>query len=399
MQANMMHIIYAEAECNISATASNQDIDRLFFQRDTGSFHIELDLCLDQADEGGRYARYNLVSGSHLHNELADGALSKRGWVLQERLLSPRVLHFGQKQLIWECNELAACEAWPDGMPLDITMPIKTLEVAAYTKTGNVSIDDLKPWLWQQLLLTYSRTHLTKPGDKLIAFSGIAKRIALQFHDEYICGLWRSELPKYLAWYVIHNDTIYKVEATRPAGYRAPSFSWASIDGCVWFPYSAESQIVITMDEITIDYFTNDKMGRVRAGYIVITGHLSTMTWAGLRWDKTNFSWMIDFIGGQYVGDESSPTVYFDIQEPLADRIHRLPNLFCLPILRGVEHDDKPQEYKCLILQSHGHGVYSRVGLILGLRMDLVPLSREDGTRHPCLKYDQLSNQHTIKII
>ena len=32
-----------------------------------------------------------------------DSTLSKRAWVLQERLLSPRVLYFGTKRMYWEC--------------------------------------------------------------------------------------------------------------------------------------------------------------------------------------------------------------------------------------------------------------------------------------------------------
>lgn len=40
-----------------------------------------------------------------------------RAWVVQERLLAPRVLHFGQTQVIWECRELSACELYPHGLP------------------------------------------------------------------------------------------------------------------------------------------------------------------------------------------------------------------------------------------------------------------------------------------
>jgi hypothetical protein len=34
---------------------------------------------------------------------LLDSPLSKRGWTLQERLLSPRVLHYSSTRLAWEC--------------------------------------------------------------------------------------------------------------------------------------------------------------------------------------------------------------------------------------------------------------------------------------------------------
>lgn len=35
--------------------------------------------------------------------------LSRRAWVLQERLLSPRTLHYTNTQLFWECRESKAC--------------------------------------------------------------------------------------------------------------------------------------------------------------------------------------------------------------------------------------------------------------------------------------------------
>jgi len=42
--------------------------------------------------------------------------LLDRGWVYQERLLSPRVLYFGPKELLWECREFRTCQcqqSWP----------------------------------------------------------------------------------------------------------------------------------------------------------------------------------------------------------------------------------------------------------------------------------------------
>jgi hypothetical protein len=36
--------------------------------------------------------------------------LLSRGWVFQERLLSPRMLHFGPTELFWECYESNMCE-------------------------------------------------------------------------------------------------------------------------------------------------------------------------------------------------------------------------------------------------------------------------------------------------
>jgi hypothetical protein len=43
--------------------------------------------------------------------------LSRRDWILQERLLSPRVLHRGAQEVSWECNQLKAWERKPTGKP------------------------------------------------------------------------------------------------------------------------------------------------------------------------------------------------------------------------------------------------------------------------------------------
>ncbi|KAB8224216.1 ankyrin repeat-containing domain protein [Aspergillus novoparasiticus] len=44
---------------------------------------------------------------------LAQGPLQSRGWCLQERELSPRVLHYTPSQVLWECRAFKASEGWP----------------------------------------------------------------------------------------------------------------------------------------------------------------------------------------------------------------------------------------------------------------------------------------------
>lgn len=42
---------------------------------------------------------------------------SSRGWVTQERLLSPRTIYFAEEQIFWECSEtLKACETYSTGI-------------------------------------------------------------------------------------------------------------------------------------------------------------------------------------------------------------------------------------------------------------------------------------------
>ena len=41
---------------------------------------------------------------------MEDRSLNKRGWVLQERVLSRRIIHFTKKHTYWECGEGVRCE-------------------------------------------------------------------------------------------------------------------------------------------------------------------------------------------------------------------------------------------------------------------------------------------------
>ena len=47
---------------------------------------------------------YGIWNFGAKYDPLAREPLSRRGWVLQERLLSPRTLHYSEGQMYWECQ-------------------------------------------------------------------------------------------------------------------------------------------------------------------------------------------------------------------------------------------------------------------------------------------------------
>jgi hypothetical protein len=56
-----------------------------------------------------RQLRYNV---GHLRRDEEHGILN-RLWILQERLLSPRIAYFGFNEAAWECMAGSACECEP----------------------------------------------------------------------------------------------------------------------------------------------------------------------------------------------------------------------------------------------------------------------------------------------
>jgi hypothetical protein len=141
-----------------------------------------------------------------------DAHINTRGWVMQERLLSPRALHFGEHQLYWECREKRASETNPDGLEIyGDGVPFKGLAKGPH---GVLS--------WTQLVMAYSKCALSYPSDKLVAFSAIARSYATHLSDEYVAGMWRSRLHNDLLWLV---SRITKSDHTRYGTYTAPTWS------------------------------------------------------------------------------------------------------------------------------------------------------------------------------
>ncbi|KAJ4114317.1 hypothetical protein NW769_005103 [Fusarium oxysporum] len=108
-----MHQVYANSACTISATASEGPDEGLFRSRivqETLIGHIKVQF----AD--GKPRRFDVWDQHHMQR-LTQGPLTDRGWVFQERILSPRVLHFTKTQAVWECFEMHKSEMFPRWSP------------------------------------------------------------------------------------------------------------------------------------------------------------------------------------------------------------------------------------------------------------------------------------------
>jgi hypothetical protein len=158
------------------------------------------------------------------------GTLHHRGWVFQERFLAPRQLHFSKQQILWECLDEHKCEGFPYGIPLHDSFKsiVPLMELSRHKKRpedGQMSY--LAIDLWIDLVAKYSSCEFTRPSDKLLAFAGVAKLFQEVTNDTYVAGMWKSRILDLLDWYV------YEPTAKLSPDYRAPSWSWASIDGPV----------------------------------------------------------------------------------------------------------------------------------------------------------------------
>ena len=164
---------------------------------------------------------------------LLDSPWSNRGWTLQERILSPRVLYYSSTRMAWECRG--------NRTTLDIVSRIresfKTLSVnqtliASRKRCWEMPLTKLSQEcndLWRIVVKEYTKRHLTFSDDKLPALAGVAAEIASLSGQKYLAGLWNDDLIHSLLWCLDFATT----PLPRPSRYRAPSWSWAAIDSPV----------------------------------------------------------------------------------------------------------------------------------------------------------------------
>ncbi|KAF9479160.1 HET-domain-containing protein [Pholiota conissans] len=163
--------------------------------------------------------------------------LDRRAWCLQESALSHRKIIFQPPSVAYHCS--GSCSINIDNCPsLQFEFAARVPRVVAkdirlpYSMENNHS--DLIQ-LWAGIVQDYSDRKVGVPSDKLVALAMIAEMLQslLKDSDEYVAGLWKQNLIEHILWETVPPLGIDGIHLPRPFGYRAPTWSWASIDGSV----------------------------------------------------------------------------------------------------------------------------------------------------------------------
>lgn len=227
-QSAQMWQVYRNSYLNLSATASKSPAEGLFRERPEKGLLpcvIHVGKQHPQFPEG----KYRLYSESQWTRNIDDAAINSWAWVLQERLLAPRILHFAAREVYWECHCLRASEAFPLGMFPRVEFKSRVSVDGSVSEDAPSNVPHyalLKTW--NSIVERYSPLNLTFPSDKLVALSALAQQVSLAFPaaGKYLAGLWEAPLIAQLLWVTGTPKT-----ASRPREHRAPSWSWACIDG------------------------------------------------------------------------------------------------------------------------------------------------------------------------
>jgi hypothetical protein len=368
-----MGAYYGGAVMTIAACWAESQADGFSIKRIPLERTIKVPLWSTSLTETGSF--YIRTKPKGLHYDMTKSSLSCRGWTLQERMLSRRVICFGQDQLSWECSESVRHEENDDVPIVGLGRRFGKLELENALKSSHsdtrIRVQAIMSE-WIRVVDKYSKRILTVPTDILPALSGIAHCIADKTGFLYKAGIWLEEVWNGLLWETrLEQGYVDSGQIqSRPKEYLAPSWSWASLGPRRFFYSEVESfslkRLHSTPELVScnIDLATTDVFGAVTSGSIVIKGLVLDFHHSGIEYDRYGLAFHCQDIN--ILWDEPSLV---------------LENVFLLQIgqerLRVERHE--PFMGDCcrfLALQQLGHAdedTYKRIGIgvfITGTEID-----------------------------
>lgn len=227
-QAVLMHLVYSCALITIVATSATSCHDG-FLERNVDSMHmIKVAYSLPVAGErSASDDRYMIIYDYENPNDIwrlfaINGSRwNTRAWTMQERSLSTRMVHFCRNKIFFECR---GCLKSEENEPVQESDTISS--ILWPRSPSNTSYEELLQH-WKLFLGEYTSRNLTVSTDRLPAIQSVAEEMAAVTGQAYIrfAGMWQSNLRHDLLWYVSLG------EAKRPDVWRAPSWSWAAVEG------------------------------------------------------------------------------------------------------------------------------------------------------------------------
>jgi len=401
-ESGKMYEVYRNSYCNLSATKAKDSTEGLHFRRDPHLlWEDEINLNtegiyrpLAEREHKSRLGleplirRCTIRNASFWNRQVDDAVVNRRAWVLQERLLAPRVLHFCKDQVAWECRHVDAAESLPHGIS---TMELKAGTVGQRTRLKTlvpeehgrrvlapIPADDsyVAHENWKHIVERYSRTALTKDQDKLIALAGIAELMSSRIGKNmfYVAGMWERFLASQLLWRVPprYEDGRLKYPQRRvsdPGG--PPTFSWAAVvapQGISCGKTLREDKLKISVENIHVEPTISSRpFGLIKKGcYIDITCCLREIQIEeapGLRGDvdsedaekSVRYIWRL--VGGnEATRDMRLSNLYMD--SPRED-IRKGHKTYCIPAYVNPEGGSI-----CLLVQRLPESKsYKRIGL------------------------------------
>jgi hypothetical protein len=179
-----------------------------------------------------------------------------------------------------------------------------------------------------------------------------------------------------------------KIGSRKPLSYRAPSWSWAAVDGDGYPNTLAKDGILITILDVQVNTVTDDTTGQISSGFIRLQGQLVP---ASLYLDNVSKNPGME-VNGERLEILVHPDV-FDVQEPQIDE-----PVYCLPVLNTTV--DYNQVWGLILRKTHRvEGEYKRHGVFIAFKETRHHFDPPAITKYPSARLYENESERTIVLI
>ncbi|KIM97205.1 hypothetical protein OIDMADRAFT_57839 [Oidiodendron maius Zn] len=374
-ESTTMNRVYRDCVLNISATGFKDGQEGLFVSTQPREV-IPPNIDFTRLARQGCPTDYTIVYTNEWADDVSRGPLGQRGWVYQEQVLAPRVIHFGRRQVFWECQVAAASQAFPHGwIPTHAIQNLKRKISIPTTLQANSAPEKLY-LQWQTAVRDYTHRNLTYDTDKLPALSGLAEVFKHHLNDEYVAGLWKNNLLYDLLW---HGSGNFK----ETVSYLAPTWSWACIDGPITFPGIGKSDTkwrpIAYVRHVMVKPLTSTVTGQLIGGHLRLSGFLikpdirEFPNEIGRSLRSLRFNFRTKFTSDGPNADEQNMGFYpaaegigmVDLQmDPSIDNLREAKDPILMPLFYNEAHDRDAGATQGLVLRRKdaNSGCYTKIG-------------------------------------
>jgi hypothetical protein len=383
-----MGMVYSRSICSIAASGARDSNEGLFLSYRTSENTLLPFTC--QWDNIPEIRCIISPMETSWRPQFENLPLNRRGWVLQERILAPRILHFTQDQVLWECRTHAASGMFPVKLPSHLqeyhnmrNQLFHPQPVGFYT-------------FWADMIRSYTNAELTFTRDKLVAISGLAsQRQSVNSHpSRYVAGMWEDHLPVSLLW---TREDMFEREylPRRLKDLHIPSWSWATLNCPIdvsWTLYDSNRADIASIQKFD-DRTQCETLQPTTGNVLTIHAPLGQITWKlSSTWNgraKQAHGYYIDTVQDSeksrnspnqetsMVSDNTYNVVIFDAFEE-----DEFPDfLWCLPIYvgKGNNHfedgDSESHALYGLVINRVNEDTYRRVGAFRVAVSDSAPFT------------------------
>jgi hypothetical protein len=205
--------------------------------------------------------------------------------------------------------------------------------------------------VWFRLIEEYTSRDMSFQSDKLPALSGVISALQKLICDTCLAGIWKSWFLQGLLWRLQDPDwdtyVFFPKKAQRAESWRAPSWSFASVEGVVLYTLLENDlgrEIIAELLDCDVTPIGKNPLGELKTGYAKIKGPVAAVFDVASQQSSKGRSCRVRMTDDRL----AEGTVYFDIE------VH--PSLQVLMIT--------PHTGIAIIPVDVAEGTYTRVGAV-----------------------------------